>query len=139
MLIERVRKYYDTEYDLNCAECLMVAANEEYDLDISKDALRTSAVMGGGFGIGSICGAATGALSIIGIMFTRERGHESPHVKMMSVEFLSNFQERMNSLNCQLLIPMHRTEECRCLTIVETAAVVLDEIVNKYKDEFCNK
>lgn len=139
MLIETVRKYYDVDYDLNCAECLMVAANEEYDLDISKDAIKASAVMGGGFGIGSVCGAATGALSIIGIMFTRERGHESPHVKAMTVEFLSDFHEKMSSLNCQTLIPMYKTTENRCLTIVETAAVVLDEIVNKYKGEFCNK
>lgn len=138
MLVDRVRKYYDAEYDLNCAECIMVAANEEYDLNMSKDAIKASAVLGGGMGIGSVCGAATGALSVIGIMFTRERGHESPHVKGLTVEFLGEFQERMNSINCYTLIPMHRTEEERCLSIVETAAVVLDDIVLKYRERYCN-
>lgn len=139
MLVDRVIKYYDAEYDLNCAECIMVAANEEYDMDMSKDAIKASAVLGGGMGIGSICGAATGALSVIGIMFTRERGHESPHVKQLTIQFLGEFQERMKSLNCSNLIPMYKTSEERCLYIVKTAAEILDEIVINNKDRYCNK
>ena len=34
MLLETTMKYYDKKYDLNCAECMFTAANEEYDLDI---------------------------------------------------------------------------------------------------------
>lgn len=139
MLVDRVRKYYDAEYDLNCAECIMVAANEEYDLDISKDAIKASAVLGGGMGIGSVCGAATGALSIIGIMFTRERGHESPHVKALTIEFLGEFQNKLESLNCLSLIPMYKTPESRCLYIVETAANILDELVKNNRDRYSNK
>lgn len=36
MLVDLVNKYYDKKYDLNCAECMLVAANEEYDLNISR-------------------------------------------------------------------------------------------------------
>ena len=41
MLVDLVNKYYDKKYDLNCAECMLVAANEEYDLNISKQTLKT--------------------------------------------------------------------------------------------------
>ena len=30
MLKETAKKYWSEEYDLNCAECIMYAANEEY-------------------------------------------------------------------------------------------------------------
>lgn len=47
MLKEIVIKYWDDKYDLNCAECLIYASNEEYDLNLSKDALKTMAAFGG--------------------------------------------------------------------------------------------
>ena len=53
MLVDLVNKYYDKKYDLNCAECMLVAANEEYDLNISKQTLMTMASFGGGMAIGS--------------------------------------------------------------------------------------
>lgn len=40
MLVDKVIKYYDKEYDLNCAECMLVAANEEYNLEVSKESLK---------------------------------------------------------------------------------------------------
>ena len=54
MLVDLVNKYYDKKYDLNCAECMLVAANEEYDLNISKQTLMTMASFGGGMAIGSV-------------------------------------------------------------------------------------
>ena len=34
MLVDTVKKYYDKEYDLNCAETIIYAANEEYGLNL---------------------------------------------------------------------------------------------------------
>ena len=31
MLTETAKRYWTKEYDLNCAECIMYAANEEYN------------------------------------------------------------------------------------------------------------
>ena len=100
MLLETTMKYYDNKYDLNCAECILVAVNEEYDLNISKQTLMTMSSFGGGMAIGSTCGAATGAIAALGIMFTNERGHNSPHVREMTGRFLSEFNRRMGTLDC---------------------------------------
>ena len=40
MLVETTMKYYDKKYDLNCAECMLVAVNEVYDLNISNSSIR---------------------------------------------------------------------------------------------------
>ena len=100
MLVDRVIKYYDKEYDLNCAECMLVAVNEEYNLNISKQTLMAMASFGGGMTIGSVCGAITGSIAALGIMFTTERGHQSPQVKVMTSKFMNEYYKRTGSLDC---------------------------------------
>lgn len=133
MLVEKVIKFYNAKYDYNCSECIMVAASEEYYLNISKDAIKAMASFGGGMGIESICGAATGAIAVIGIMFTNERGHESPIVKELTIEFMDKFRKRLDSLDCVRLKELYRTDDERCIKMMVLAAEVLDEIVLKNK------
>jgi C_GCAxxG_C_C family probable redox protein len=138
MLVETVLKYYDKKYDLNCAECMLVAANEEYDLNIPKVAMKSMAAFGGGMGIGSVCGAATGAISVIGMMFAEDRGHASPQVKEMTVLFMDEFNKQLKSLECVPLKEMYfKDDGNRCLEMMKVAAVTLDKIItdneSKYK------
>ena len=134
MLVDLVMKYYDKEYDLNCAECMLVAANEEYDLDISKQTLMTMASFGGGIAIGSVCGAITGGAAVIGLMFTTERGHKSPQVKEITSRFINEYNRRMGTLEC---IPLkekyYEQESPRCTIMMRTAAEVLQDLVEEYK------
>lgn len=136
MLLENTMKYYDKKYDLNCAECILVAANEEYDLNISKQTLMTMASFGGGMAIGSTCGAATGAIATLGIMFTDDRGHKSPHVREMTGKFLSEFNRRMETLNCIPLKEKYYHSEKRCEKMMMVSAEVLEEIINEYKQVY---
>lgn len=136
MLLETTMKYYDKKYDLNCAECILVAANEEYDLNISKQTLMTMASFGGGMAIGSTCGAATGAIATLGIMFTDDRGHNSPHVREMTGRFLSEFNSRMETLDCIPLKEKYYDPEKRCLKMMKVSAEVLEEIINEYKQVY---
>ena len=136
MLLETTIKYYDKKYDLNCAECILVAANEEYDLNISKQTLMTMSSFGGGMAIGSTCGAATGAIATLGIMFTDDRGHNSPHVREMTGRFLSEFYRRMETLDCIPLKEKYYDFESRCSKMMRVSAEVLEEIINEYKQVY---
>ena len=133
MLLETTMKYYDKKNDLNCAECILVAANEEYDLNISKQTLMTMASFGGGMAIGSTCGAATGAIATLGVMFTDDRGHNSPHVREMTGKFLNEFNRRMETLDCIHLKEKYYDSERRCEKIMRVSAEVLEEIISEYK------
>ncbi len=93
MLLDVVKKYYGEEYDLNCAETMLYAANEEYGLNLSKETFKTMAAFGGGMGVESTCGVITGAISVLGILFTKERAHESDYVKTLTQEFIENFNK----------------------------------------------
>ena len=70
MLKETVKKYRAEEYDLNCAESIVYAANEEYNLNLSQQTLKVMAGFGGGMSTGDVCGIVTGSIGIIGVMST---------------------------------------------------------------------
>jgi C_GCAxxG_C_C family probable redox protein len=134
MLLDKVKKYYSEEYDLNCAETIAYAANEEYNLNLEKNTLKTMAAFGGGMGIESTCGAISGALAILGIIFTKEKAHESDRIKLLSQEFFKAFEEKLKSSNCKSLKEMYRNDEARCSEILYAAAEVLDDIVIREKN-----
>ncbi|MEG1257356.1 C-GCAxxG-C-C family (seleno)protein [Clostridium sp.] len=133
MLLDLVKKYYGEEYDLNCAETILYAANEEYNLNLQKETFKTMAAFGGGMAIEATCGVVTGAICVLGIMFTKERAHESEYVKNLTQEFIEMFKKECTELNCDLLKELYRDEDIRCLSIIEKGAVILDSIINREK------
>lgn len=137
MLVEKTRELYDKKYDYNCSECILRAANEVYDLNLSNQTVKAMSAFGGGMAIGSVCGGATGAIAAIGIMYTEDRAHNSPQVNWMTSEFMQNFHMKLGSLQCYDLIAKHRnSEDDRCIKMMEAAAETLEEIVEKYKDDY---
>lgn len=131
MLIEKARKYYDVKCDFNCAEAMIYAANEEYDLNLHKKTFKTMAPFGGGMGIESVCGAITGSIAVLGIMFTNERGHKSPQVKELCQEFFQKFKVKLHTDNCCELKEKYRNDDIRCSLMIDTAAEILDEIIER--------
>lgn len=135
MLTEKAKKYYSKSFDLNCAETMMYAANEEYSMNLSKETLKTMAAFGGGMAIESICGAITGSLAVLSIMFTKERGHEGDRVKNLSKEFFAEFKGVLDTYNCSELKEKYRNDDVRCSVMIEKAAVILENIILREKDK----
>ena len=130
-LSELVEKGYGEEHDLNCAETILWGANAVYDLGLDRNALRLAAGFGGGMGVEATCGALTGAVMVIGRMFTRDRGHESQRVKELCVGFLEAYKARMGSIDCAPLKARYRSEELKCRTVVLQAARILEELIGE--------
>lgn len=134
--MDKAKKFYSKEFDLNCAETMIYAANEEYDMNLSKETLKTMAAFGGGMAIESVCGAITGSLAVLSILFTRDRGHESERVKNLTKEFFAEYQQQLNTYNCDELKAEYRNENERCWIMIEKAAETLDKIIIREKDGF---
>lgn len=135
MLLESVKKYYDKSLNLNCAETMLYAANEEYKLNLSRDSLKMMASFGGGMGIESICGAITGSLSVLGIMFVREKGHESDFIKSLSKDFFQRFEKKFGTAACNELKSKYRNDDIRCSRMIYKAAEILEEIINENREK----
>ncbi|QCX34750.1 hypothetical protein FDN13_14150 [Caloramator sp. E03] len=131
MLKETAFKYYSKDYDLNCAETILYAAKEEYKLNLDKNTLKTMAAFGGGMAVEGVCGAISGAIATLGILFTKDRAHESDRIKLLTKEFIEKFIERLGTENCKILKDKYRNDDIRCEKMIITSAEILDEIVKR--------
>lgn len=135
MLIEKIEKFSDkTIYDLSCSETVLSAANEYYNLNLDQKSLHMMAPFSGGMMIEESCGALTASISVLGILFTDQYAHNSELLKLLVNEFFENFYQEMNSFNCKNLKDNYRTEENGCIDVIRTAAIVLDAIVTREKE-----
>jgi C_GCAxxG_C_C family probable redox protein len=132
MLKETAKKYWTEDYDLNCAECIIYAANEKYNLNLSQQTLKVMAGFGGGMATGDVCGVVTGSIGVIGIMFTEVSGHKSPIIKEMTREFIRRFNEKLGYIKCVDLKKEYINEK-KCKLMIETGAEILDDIILKEK------
>lgn len=77
MLKDIAEKYYIQGY--NCAESLIRAGNEYYNLNLDENALKMTGAFGGGFHVGDVCGALSGSACVISskyiVMCTQNIGH----------------------------------------------------------------
>ena len=132
MLVNLINKYWNKKYDLNCAECMLYAANEEYDLGLSKKEFKIMAGFGGGMAIEGVCGVASGAVAVIGLMFTKDRGHESVIVKKLTKEFMEKFYDILKTHKCdELKAKYKKDDERRCIYILEKAGEILEDIITR--------
>ncbi len=129
-LVDRARHYY-AECDMNCAESIFAAADDEYGLLESKDARKMMAGFGGGAGIEHLCGALSGAIAAIGTALTEDRARTSPHVKETCREFLSRWEAGHGLLLCAPLKERYRHENSKCLDVVTMSAELLEEVLGK--------
>lgn len=131
ILKDKIKKYYSDEYDLNCAETILYAANEEYEMNLQNETLKTMAAFGGGMGVEGVCGAISSALCVLSILYTKERAHEGNLLKELSQSFYSEFLEELGSENCKYLKAQYRNDEERCSKMIFTAGEILDKIVKE--------
>jgi len=129
MLLDKIKKYCNPQYDLNCAETMLYAANEEYGLNLSKEAFKTMAAFGGGMAIEETCGVISGAIAVLGIMFIVDRAHESDRVKNLTKEYIEAFKIKLGTENCKELKEAYRNDEVKCRKIIEEGAVILENII----------
>ncbi len=64
MLKEKAHYYYGT-LGKNCAEGLLLAASDIYNLGLTENEILLFAGFGGGMGCKSTCGALSGAIGVL--------------------------------------------------------------------------
>ena len=115
--------------DWNCAEHILVGANHVYDLDLNQNSIKLAAGFGGGVSTGDICGALAGAVMVLGVLFVKERAHESKKIKELTTELIDRYKGKMGEIDCVPLKNSFCNDEIKCRNIILEAAKILDEIV----------
>ena len=126
-MLKNIAKKYYHEQNYNCAESLLLAANECYSLNLKENDYQLLTAFGGGLGCERICGALTGGIAALGKIFNVDK--ETMHV--LSAKLIEDFEKSLGTSVCSNLKEKYRTEEFHCLKTVELAADVFENFISK--------
>jgi C_GCAxxG_C_C family probable redox protein len=129
MLKERAKKYYNENY--NCAETILHAANDEYQLGLDNETIRLTAGFGGGMGCGQACGALCGGICAISAAIVEDRAHQTPELRGKTTKLVAAFNRILGDTQCKNLMPKYKTPETRCLQTVLLACDALSEVMEE--------
>ncbi|WP_313163708.1 C-GCAxxG-C-C family protein [Sedimentibacter sp.] len=116
-------------YHINCAEALLMAANEEYKLGLDDRFIKAVCPFGGGLQSESTCGALLGALSAIGVMFTEDRPSDNEKMKEITKKYVAEFEKEFGSLDCVTIKQHHRSITEGCTPVRVRAAEVFERVM----------
>ncbi len=139
---EKAVEYFS--HNFNCAQSVFAAYAVEHGVD-EKFALALATCFGGGARKGEMCGAVSGALMVLGLLY----GHaESDDAGMkakayaMTNEFMDRFIRKNKSVVCRELLKydMSKSEEREkiieknlfrtvCPEMIRSAVEILDEVL----------
>lgn len=116
MLGERALKF--NQKGCNCAQCILMACQEEYNIKISDDCLNACEGFYNGLGVGGYCGVLLASIMAI-VMLCDD-------VAYYRLEMVERFNNEFNTLNCYNL-----KKENSCKKIIEISCNILADIIDK--------
>lgn len=140
--LENVRKTAEDYYrngDFYCSEAVVKTIIEYFELDVSDDAVKMASGFPVGMGgMGCTCGALTGGILAIGLIYGRSEGKDPKVDKAMalSAKLYKIFCERHKVSCCKVLTKgmekgsEEHMKQCIAFTgemAYETAKIILDE------------
>lgn len=115
---------------VNCCEHMVISGHEVYGYPLSETMIKMAKGFGGGMKIGTTCGALTGGVMVLGLLF-------EDHEKFDEIveAFLVDFKRSYKTLDCQPLKTAYRQEDKGWQPVIIMAARVLDSVISKYRKQ----
>lgn len=128
MLKDLLGKYYfDQNY--NCAESILRAGNEYYNLGLHDKDMIMVAAYGAGIQSGNTCGAVLAGASILSLKYVEAKAHESEDIRPVVIAMMRKFNEKYASTLCKDIKPQSFKPEYRCQKTIETACDIIEEVI----------
>jgi len=133
MLKDYIGKYYfDGNY--NCAESVLRAANDYYELNLHDRDMILIGGFGAGMQTGNTCGAVLAAISVLSMKYVEAKAHESEDINAVTTLFIEKFEKAAGTMVCADLRAKYFVEGQRCLNTVNIACDVLEETIAEYEN-----
>lgn len=133
MLVELIKNGYGNEQKLNCAQKILHASNEAYQLNLSEDALSLAGGFGGGMAVESTCGVITAGVMVLSSLFPAKDEISKKILYGITKDFIETYRQKMGAIDCAPLKKMYRTEDTGCQDVIVEAAIILDQIIQKHQ------
>ncbi|MGI6336636.1 MAG: C-GCAxxG-C-C family (seleno)protein [Eubacteriales bacterium] len=115
----------------NCAESVLLAANEHYKLGLKPGDERLIAGFGAGMGCGKVCGALAGCIAVLGYTRITTCAHETDGFKQSCAEFTEEFVHRFGDINCETLKCRYTKPGQRCQELVKSVCDLLEDFLKR--------
>jgi len=126
----------------SCSQAVFAAFAPALGVD-KPEALRLASGFGGGMHVGATCGAATGAVLVLGMRYGGDDCAEDRRRVMSAVEsFFEHFRAEVGAVDCpdilecdvcsadgRAIVRERGLRDSRCLPAVRAAARILDEML----------
>lgn len=133
MLRERAEYYYNN-FNYNCAETIIHAANDVYQLGMSEETMKIVGGFGGGMGCGQACGALCGGVCVISQAKIETTAHEAPELRASTTKFVAAFRRILGGTLCKELMPKYKKPDTRCLETILLGCDALEEVMGRPQD-----
>ncbi len=127
MLKERAAEYYEKDY--NCAETIIRAANDEYQLGLTEDAMKLCGGFGSGMGCGKECGALCAGISAISARMIETKAHDTPELRAQCTKLVAAFKRILGDTECKNLMQKYKKPDTRCLDTVLLGCEALESVM----------
>jgi C_GCAxxG_C_C family probable redox protein len=128
----------------SCSQAVFATFAPSLGMD-AADALRLAAGLGGGMHVGSACGAASGAVLVLGLLYGGDDSATERHAVMQAVEgFYERFVAEVGAVDCPSILGCdirtpegratsreHGLRESRCLHAVTAATRILEDMMGE--------
>lgn len=133
MLKDYLPKYYfDQNY--NCAETIIRAGNEYYNLGLHDRDMIMLAAYGAGIQSGNTCGAVLAGASILSMKYVEAKAHESEDIRPVVVNMMRKFNAAYSSTLCKDIKPQSFKPEYRCQKTIEKACDIIEEVIKEFEE-----
>ncbi len=114
----------DKSRHYNCTQAVFIAFSDLHDVD-HETAYSLGFNFGGGMRIGSVCGAISGGLMVLGML-------KRPKTEILS--FIAAFEEKHKNINCAdllLKVDETHTKECICMEFICDCIELIENILEQ--------
>lgn len=132
MLKDLAQDYYFAQ-NYNCAETILHAANDYYNLGLHDRDMILVAGFGAGMQTGNTCGTLLSAISILSMKYVEAKAHESADIREVSTLLTRKFKEKFGSTLCKEIKPKFFAPEIRCKNTVDAACDIIEEVIKEYE------
>lgn len=131
---EKARQLFAEGY--SCSQAVLGAFAPALGLDL-RQAVQVSACFGGGMRCGSVCGACTGALMVLGLQYAGD-GRDHSLTNKLTTELLRRFELENGAMLCKVLLadaPKTETDpklarlKGRCPDLVASAVRITEQLI----------
>ncbi len=137
-IVDRLNKeelqYSEVErplYHKNCAEILLLSANEKHDLGLDDRFVKAVCPFGGGLQSEKTCGALLGALAAVGIMYSEDKPSTNDKMKEISKQLVEEFEKEFGNTDCSYIKEHHRSETEGCNPVKIRTAEVFERVIKE--------